>query len=234
MKVFTSLMIGAFALATPIFVAAQAPPAPGSGDPGPGMGMQQRGGHGMGQPMGPGMGMQQGMGTHEGMGMGMRGHRGKAMRRHPGMVLHHMLQDPAVRERLKITPEQVAKIQAQASSMAKVMIRSRADIQVKRMELAELIRAEKPDRVLIDKKLREVQDASFAAEKAKIDGRLNIREMFTPEQRQEMEKMRGEFHGRMMQRGPGVPGKMSPRGQRPMGPPKPPPAQNPPPADNNR
>jgi Spy/CpxP family protein refolding chaperone len=116
------------------------------------------------------------------------------------------------------------------------MIRSNADIQVKRMELAELMRADKPDRMLIDKKLREVQDATFAAEKARIDGQLNMREMFTPEQRQEMEKMRGEFHGGMMQHergGPGQGGMMGPRGPRPM-PPKAPPAQNPPPADNSR
>lgn len=241
MRLVSRLMIAAVALATPIFVAGQAPPGPGGQGPGPGPGM------GMQQGMRPGMGQQMG----PGMGMGMRGQRGmkmrramgeRFMRRHPGMVMHRMLQDPAVRERLKITPEQVAKIEAHQSTMAKAMIRSNADIQVKRMELAELMRAEKPDRVMIDKKLREVQDASFAAEKARIDSQLTMREMFTPEQRQEMEKMREEFRGGMMQRGPGGPGEggmmgpggMGPRGQRPTGPPKPPPAQNPPPADNSR
>ncbi len=77
------------------------------------------------------------------------------------------------------------------------------------------------------KKLREVQDATFAAEKARIDNQLAMHELFSPEQRQEMEKMRSEFRGRMMQRGPG--GGMGPRGPRPMGPPQPPP-----PADNGR
>ncbi len=220
MRLTSRLMIAAVALATPIVVAAQAPP--GAGGPGPGPG--------------PGMGMQQGM------GMGMRGQRGmkmrramgeRFMRRHPGMVMHRMLQDPAVRERLKITPEQVTKIQAHQSTMAKTMIRSRADIQVKRMELGELMRADKPDRVMIDKKLREVQDATFAAEKARIDSQLTMREMFSPEQRQEMGKMREEFRGGMMQRGPGGmgPGGMGPRGPRPMGPP---PQAPPPPADNDR
>lgn len=139
-----------------------------------------------------------------------------------------------MRERLRITPDQVTQFQAHQSTMSKSMIRSRADIQVKRMELGELMRADKPDRVLIDKKLREVQDASFAAEKARIDGQLTVRDMFTPEQRQEMEKMREEFRGPMMQHGPGEGGMMAPRGQRPMGPPKAPPAQNPPPVENNR
>ena len=227
MRVISKLLIAAVALATPICVAAQAPPAPPAGDPG--MGMMQH--------SGPGMGMHQGMGA----GMGMHGQGGtmmrhgmgrQFMRRHPGIVMHHILQDPAVRERLKITPEQAAKIQAQESSIAKSMIRSHADIQVKRMELAELMRADKPDRALIDKKLREVQDATFVAEKARIDNQLTMHDMFTPEQRQEMEKMRSEFRGRMMQRGPGQEGMMGPRGQRRMGPPQPPPP--PPPADNSR
>jgi Spy/CpxP family protein refolding chaperone len=234
MRLSSKWMIAAIALATPVFVAAQAPPAPGPEDQRPGMGTQHRMGPGMGQQMGPGMGMQQGMGRHQAMGMGMRGQRGMRMRRHPGMVMHRMMQDPAMRERLKITPDQVTRFQAHESTMAKSMIRSHADIQVKRMELAELLRADKPDRVLIDKKLREVQDATFAQEKARIDSQLTVRDIFTLEQRQEMEKMREEFRGPMMQRGPGEGGMMGPRGQRPMGPPKAPPAQNPPPADNGR
>ena len=233
MKVITRLMIAAMAVAVPMVVSAQAPPAPGPENQRPGMGMQHR--------MGPGMGM----GQRGAMGMGMRGGRMRMranfMRRHPGMMLHGMLQNPAVRERLKITPEQMTKLEAQESGMAKSAIRNRADLQVKRMELAELMRADKPDRALIDKKLREVQDASFAAEKARIDGQINMHDLFTPEQREEMKKMRGEFRGGMMQRGPAgpgpggmtCPGGMGPGGPRPMGPPKPP-AQNPPPTDNSR
>ncbi len=227
MKLTSRLMIAAVALATPVFVAAQAPPAPGPGGQGPGMGMQQRMGPGMGQQMGPGMGMHHRMGQKQRM-------QQRFVRRHPGLVMHRMMQDPAMRERLKITPDQVAKFQAHQSTMSKSMVRSRADIQVKRMELAELMRADKPDRVLIDKKLREVQDATFAQEKARIDGHLAVRDMITPEQRQEMEKLREEFRGPMMQRAPGEGGKMGPRGQRPLDPPKAPPAQNPPPVDNSR
>ncbi len=232
MKLSSRFIIAAVALATPILVAAQqAPPPPGTGM-GPGMGMQQRMGPGMGQHMGPGMGMhgQGGMMMRRGMARGF-------MRRHPGMMMHRMLQDPAVRERLKITPEQAAKIQAQESTVAKTMIRSHAEIQVKRMELDELLRAEKPDRALIDRKLREVQDATFASEKARIDNQLTMHDMFTAEQRQEMEKMHSEFRGRIMQHGPGQGGMMGPggmgsRGPRRMGPPQPPPP--PPPNDNGR
>ncbi|MCL4523701.1 MAG: periplasmic heavy metal sensor, partial [Acidobacteria bacterium] len=201
MRLSSKVMIAAIALATPMFVAAQqAPPPPGAGM-GPGMGLQQRMGPRVGQQMGP--------------RMGMRGQRGMQMRQrflrqHPGIAMHGLMQNPAMRERLKITPDQLAKFQAHESAMAKTMIRSRADIQVKRLELAELMRADKPDRVLIDKKLREVQDATFAQEKARIDGQLSVRDMFTPEQRQEMEKIREEFRSPGMQRGPGPGGMMGP------------------------
>ncbi|MBI3663487.1 MAG: periplasmic heavy metal sensor [Acidobacteria bacterium] len=217
MRLVSKLLIASVALATPIFVAAQAPP-PGSGGPDP-------------RPSAPGWGQQYRRGPGMGQQMGMRGQRGhmmrqalrrRFMRRHPGMVMNRMLQNPAVRERLKITPDQVAKFQAQQSAFAKAGIRNHAEIQVKRMELGELMRAEKPDRVLIDKKLRELQDASFAAQRASVENRLAMRELFTAEQRQEMGKMREEFRSRWMQRGPGGPG--------PGGPPQQP--QPPPPADN--
>ncbi len=219
MRVISRLLIAAIALATPIILAAQAPPTHDADaqNPGPGMGQQ----------MGPGMGMRGARGM-------MRQKMGRQfMRRHPGMAMHRFMQDPAMRERLKITPEQVTKFQAQESAISKSMIRSHADIQVKRMELAELMRADKPDRALIDKKLREVQEATFAAEKTRIDNQLTMHELFTPEQRQEMDKMRSEFRGHMMQRGPGGQGEggmMGPRGTRRMGPPQqqPPPPPQPP------
>lgn len=224
MRTMPRIILAAVALATPLMLAAQAPPPPAPGDqgPGPGMGMQRRMGPRMGQ-MGPGMGMR----GHEGR---MRGHMARRfLRRHPGLAMNGLMQNPAMRERLKITPEQVSKFQAQESAISKSLVRSRADIQVKRMELAELMRADKPDRAAIDKKLRELQDSTFTAEKARIDNQLAMRDLFTPEQRQELEKVRSEFRGRMMQRGPGEGGMMGPRGPRRMGPPQQP---SPPPANH--
>lgn len=225
MRFSFKLMLAAGVLAMPLMAGAQAPPGPvppvpEQNPPAWGQRMGPRGG--MQQGMGPGMGMRQGMmgqrmGTRQRMGM----HRGMGPR---GLALGRMLQNPQVRERLKITPEQMAKIQAQESAAAKAGIRNRADLQVKEMELSELIRADKPDRTQIDKKLRELIDASFVARKAAIDNQLAMRELFTPEQRQEMEKMREEFRGRMMQRwmGGGAPGGRGPRAPRPMNPPQPP------------
>ena len=231
MKFGSRLMIAAMAWLMPVAAMAQALYAPVPDEQGPGMGMQRRGGPGAGHRMGPGYDGQRGrMGMRRGHGM-----RGEFQGMQQSMMLHRLLQDPAVRERLNITPEQMSKLQAQEGAMAKAGIRNRAELQIKRIELGELMRAENPDRAAIDKKLREMQDATFAAEKARIDGQLYLRDLFTPEQRKEMEKMRGEFRGRMMQRGPGGPGgpggRMGPggngpRGPRPTAPPKPPPAEN--------
>ena len=202
----------ALALAVPLAGMAQEPPAPPMDPQGP-QGKpewQQRGG-----PDGPGMGWHRGM---RGRG-GWLGRRG--MGRHMGRPrLGRLLKDPAMRERLGFTLEQAAKIQAQENTFAKTRIRNHADLRVKRMELDELVNAEKPDRAAIDKKLREIQEIQFSGEKTAIDHRLAMREMITAEQRQKMQEMYREF--RMgPQRGPGGPG-FRPRGPQPPAAPQPP------------
>ena len=149
------------------------------------------------------------------------GMRGRGMRGMRGRGLGRLLRDPATRERLGFTAEQAAKIEAQENAFAKARIQNRANVQVKRMELDELVRAEKTDRAAIDKKLREFEDARIAAHKAAIEHRLAMREMITPEQR---EKMRQMMQERWMNR----PGRGPQGRQPPAGPPAPqPPAPEP-------
>ena len=150
------------------------------------------------------------------MGMGMRmGQRG-------GLGLGRLARNKAFQERIGLTPEQVEKIRTQESGFVKMRIRSQADLRVKRMELAELMAADKPDRALIDKKLREIKDAEFAAKKAAIDHRLAMRDMLTPEQKQKLEELGQEIRQQQMQRrGLVAPG---PRPQ-PQAPPPPPPVE---------
>lgn len=209
----------AAALAVPLVGMTQEPPAPPVDPPAQqGPGWQRRGG-----PDGQGMAMHRGMRGPE----GWRGGRG--MGRHMGRGgLGRLLRNPAMRERLGFTPEQAAKIQSQESAFAKARIRNHADLRVKRMELDELVNAEKPDRAAIDKKLREIQEIQFSSEKAGIDHRLAMREMITPEQRQKMQEMFREF--RMgPRRGPGGPGGPGFRPREPQ-----PPAAPQPPADSGR
>lgn len=139
-------------------------------------------------------------------------------RQHHEFRMQRFLNDPAFRERIGITAEQAEKLRAQGMAAAKTTVRLRADQQIKRIELAELLHAEKPDRVAIDKKLREVADLHYASLKARTDNMLAMRELLTPEQR---EKIHAFARERMLEfRGP--------RGERRMGPGGPPGAPQPP------
>jgi periplasmic protein CpxP/Spy len=148
------------------------------------------------------------MGMH---GMGMRGfgmgmHRGA----HPGFMLGRLLQNPELREKLGITDEQVAKIRQQSSDFRKEQIRSRADLQVKRIDLHELLAADKPDRAAIDKKLQEISATQLARERAMVDFHFAMRDVLTPEQRAKLKQLGEEFR----MHGPGRMGRHGPRSQR--------------------
>ncbi len=123
---------------------------------------------------------------------GQRRHRRRHHRRHRRHHRRHaamLLRDPAIQGRLGISPEQAARLQAQQRAFVKAVIRNRAELQVKRIELAELLAAEKPDRELIEKKLGELNQTQFAMRRSAIENRLAMREMFTPEQQQKMRQL---------------------------------------------
>jgi Spy/CpxP family protein refolding chaperone len=101
-----------------------------------------------------------------------------------------------MREKLGITAEQAAKIRLQTFEFRKAQIRTRADLQVKRLELHELLAADNPERAAIDKKLEEISAAQLAQRKSEVDYRLNMRNTLTSEQRQKLQHMKEEFRHR--------------------------------------
>ena len=189
-KLALSLLAGTLALPS---LFAQNPPA-GSGSNGPGPGDDPPSQHrmGPGQKRGPD-GWQRGEGRRGGGQFhGMRGeHRGRGE-----FALARLAEDPAAREKLGITAEQAAKIHQETSEFRKTAIRGRADLQVRHLELQDLLRADSPDRAAIDKKLDEISAARLAQSKAEVHYRLAMREMLTPEQRQKLRQMRTEFRHR--------------------------------------
>ena len=132
-----------------------------------------------------------------------------------------MLDIARLREQLGLTDDQVKQLHALRIEGAKNAIRSRADVEVKRLELRELLQADEPDRAAIDQKLRELSDARYTAQKQRIDQRLAMRDILTPEQRSKLKELRGKFRrgGEPMRRpgGPGMDGpprqRFSPRGE---------------------
>jgi Spy/CpxP family protein refolding chaperone len=130
----------------------------------------------------------------------------------PAAMLLRLVNNPMMRQRVGITTEQAAKIRQQTSDFLKQQIRSRANMQVQRIDLQNLMAAENPDRAAIDKTLEQISALRLAQSKADVDFRLAMRNALTPEQQQKLMQMRQEF----MRRGPGGPGRMGPRGPRGM------------------
>jgi Spy/CpxP family protein refolding chaperone len=103
--------------------------------------------------------------------------------------LARLLNDPAIRQQLGITAEQATTIRQQESDFRKTEIRNRADLEVKRIDLKDLLSADKPDRAAIDSKLQEISAAQLAVEKSAIDYRLTMRDAISPAQREKLRQL---------------------------------------------
>lgn len=161
---------------------------------------------------------------------GRGGHRGMRGGRDRDFMLARMVNNPEFRDKLGITADQAAKIRQQTTDFRKSEIRARADLEVKRLELRDLLAADNPDRSAIDQKLQEISSARLAQEKSAIDYRLAMRSALTPEQKQKLQQMRDQFRQRGRdggRRGPDGQGSRR-RGGDSQGPPPPanPPASN--------
>src|SRR5271155_5530418 len=155
-------------------------------------------------------GKDQGGWGHRHGGFGRDGRRG---RRHFGFA--RLLNDPAIRQQVGISDEQAATIRKQELDFRKTEIRGRADVEVKRLEMKDLLAADKPDRAAINAKLQEISAAQLSLQKTAIDYRLTQPDAITPAQRDKLRQLmrdrwQRDGHGR-----PGAdgPGRRGPRGQ---------------------
>lgn len=153
---------------------------------------------------------------------GWRGGRMAEMRGRRGgeFMLARLVSNPTMRDRLGVTADQAAKIRQQTADFRKAQIRNRAGLEIKRLELRELLAADNPDRGAIDRKLQEISTAQLAQSKSTIDFRLDMRNALTPEQRQKLQQMREQ-----RRRGPAGP-RGGARGAQPNRPPQPPSPQD--------
>ncbi|HXW14046.1 MAG TPA: Spy/CpxP family protein refolding chaperone [Terriglobia bacterium] len=206
--------------------------------PGPGQGQHQFGGGGQ---------HEWGKGPHqfEGGGpghFGMRGERGRGGwqrgGRHGfggGEHLLRMAENPRVRQYLGLTDEQVARLHQIGIDAQKASVQSRADMELRHIELRELLRADNPDHDAIMQKLDEVNALRGKMEKQHVETLLSARSVLTPEQLKKVKAFMenrgaagGPGQGRMMERheGMGRPsGHGTPGGPTPQPKPTPPPAQ---------
>jgi Spy/CpxP family protein refolding chaperone len=153
-----------------------------------------------------GSGDNEGRWGHRHGGFGRRGHR------HSGFA--RLLNDPSMRQQVGITDEQAATIRKQEADFRKTAIRDRADLEVQRIDLKQLLAADKPDRAAINAKLQEISAAQMSLQKSAIDYRLTVRDAITPAQREKLRQlMRDRWRDGRGPSGAERPGRGGPRGQ---------------------
>lgn len=118
---------------------------------------------------------------------------GRGMHRHHEFMLARLANNPTFRERIGMTPEQAQKIRTETFDFREAQIRNRADVQVKMLQLSELMSAENPDRGAINSKLEEISSAKLVQAKAAVNFHLDMRAALTPDQKLKLQQMRKDF-----------------------------------------
>ncbi len=182
------------------------PPQSASADRGAGgPGMRGRGMGAWGRP-GPqrgfgswGAGDRRAGGMRPGFGPGRRGFgrdRGQA-------GIERALRDPQIRQQVGISDQEAAKLEQDIASFRKEQIQDRANLEIQRIDLQNLLSAQTPDRDAIDSKLQQVGAAQLALQKSSVDFRVTLKQEVTPEQRQKIRQLFRDRRGPQpgMQRG---------------------------------
>jgi len=128
-------------------------------------------------------------------GQGGRGYGG-------GERLLRMADNPRVREYLGLTDEQVGRLHTLGVDAEKASVQARADMELRHIELRELLKADNPDRAAIMQKLDEANALRGKMEKQRVETLLSARSVLTPEQQKKVKTfMQNRGAGEGMQRG---------------------------------
>jgi Spy/CpxP family protein refolding chaperone len=103
-----------------------------------------------------------------------------------------LIQNEQLQKELGLNADQVEKLRQLRKRLAVAGIESRSQLQIKQLELRDLIDAKNPDRAAIDKKVQEISVLKGAQMKGIIDMRLGLQEILTPEQMSKVKEMRGQ------------------------------------------
>jgi Spy/CpxP family protein refolding chaperone len=131
-----------------------------------------------------------------------------------GQQMHMGMQGPArLAESLGLTDQQKAQIEKLRADQQRAAIKRRADTQLAKLELGELLKAQTVDEKAVALRVKELTDLHGAAIKARVDHLLAMKKILTPEQQEKMKQMHANRPGA----GPGM-GRRMMRGRRPGGP----------------
>jgi len=129
-----------------------------------------------------------------------------------------MLENERVKTELGLADQQTDRLRQIVVDAKKNTIKTRADIAVRGIELREMLRADKPDREAVMKKVQEISDLRGQIMRQHVESLLAAKTVLTPEQQK---KMRAFLEHRG---GPGIQheGFRPHRPRAPEGPPEPP------------
>jgi Spy/CpxP family protein refolding chaperone len=139
---------------------------------------------------------------------GWRGERGRDGMGGPRLMA--MLENDRVKSALGLTDEQSSKLRQIMVEGRKSAIKTRADMQVRNIELRELLHADQPNRDAVLRKVQEISELRGQMMRERVESLLAAKSVLTPEQQQRIRAFRSERRGRRgawrRDRGPGGPG----------------------------
>lgn len=101
-----------------------------------------------------------------------------------------------IQEKLKLTDEQIEKLEKVSLEGRKNMIKLRADLEIAELELEPLMEAKKFDREKVEAILDKTESIRAKMAKERIKTLLDTREILTSEQYQKLKQMKGRRDGR--------------------------------------
>ncbi|HMD86752.1 MAG TPA: Spy/CpxP family protein refolding chaperone [Terriglobia bacterium] len=124
-----------------------------------------------------------------------------------GAGLLRMAENPRVRQYLGLTDEQVGRLHKIGVDVQKASVQTRADLELRHIELRELLRADNPDHDAIMQKLDQVNALQGKMEKQRVETMLSAKSVLTPEQQKKIKTFMenrayggGPERGHMMER----------------------------------
>jgi Spy/CpxP family protein refolding chaperone len=107
--------------------------------------------------------------------------------------------DKSMMQKLNLTEEQQAQIRKLRVDFQKKEIQNEAKIKLARLDLGQMVQADKPDRSSIEKAIRDISSLQTDTKIARVDQMLAIRNILTPDQLKTWKEQR--MNRRAMMRG---------------------------------
>ena len=123
-----------------------------------------------------------------------RGERGRGGMGGPRLMA--MLENDRVKSALGLTDEQSGKLREIMVESRKSAITTRADMQVRNIELRELLRADQPNRDAVLRKVQEISGLRGQMMKQRVESLLAAKSVLTAEQQQKFRAFMSERRGR--------------------------------------